>query len=84
MQCLWKRAYSSTRERSVAHEYIAAICWNVWKERNNRIFSSTAHSIETYMVIIHSDISAWTGILSEKERPDNFSEKEDIDMIHCL
>lgn len=51
----------------------------MWKERNNRIFRGTAHSIENCMVIIHSDISAWTDILSEEEKPNDFSYKGDVD-----
>lgn len=45
----------------------------------SRIFRSTAHSIETYIDTINSDISTWTNILPKEERRENFSEEEDAD-----
>lgn len=33
------------------------------------------------MTIVHSNISAWTGIFSKKERSNDFSEEENLDEI---
>lgn len=51
VQCLWDRKFSSTRKRSITHQYILVTYWNVWKERNDRIFRNTSHSIETCMTL---------------------------------
>lgn len=47
---------------------VAAVYWNIWKEKNRRIFSYTAFSYHCCPLLIHSDIIVWTGLLSEEEQ----------------
>lgn len=40
--------------------FVAAVCWNIWKERNNRIFIGIAHTIRFCSSTITNDVRMWT------------------------
>lgn len=39
---------------------IAASCWNIWRDCNNRLFKDTARSTKVCLGVITSDIKSWT------------------------
>lgn len=47
---------------------VAVICWNIWREKNIRIFNSIAHSLDICLRLIIHDFIFWTSILSDEER----------------
>lgn len=47
---------------------LVAICWNIWRVRNSRIFRDTSCSTYSCFLHITHDISQWTGMILEEER----------------
>lgn len=45
-------------------QLVAAVCWNIWRERNNRIFNGTSHTIDECIDLTISDIDSWIWILA--------------------
>lgn len=46
---------------------VAVICWNIWRERNNKIFNNTSYTVDGCVLEIYIDISCWIGLLSDRE-----------------
>lgn len=46
----------------------AAICWHLWRERNNRIFNNIFHSHTSCVQWIINNIILRTSLLSDEER----------------
>lgn len=62
---VWKRARVHNLASKTKIILVALICWNLWHERNNWIFSNTAPTIATCLGLVYFDIISWAGYCSE-------------------
>lgn len=64
---IWHRIQNYNHNHSLAN-----LCrsrgWNIWQKRNNRIFNHSSLSIDGCVCRDHSDLSFWTGQLSDSQR----------------
>lgn len=65
---IWERLHRDREKNKLRSLVIAAVCRNIWRERNFRIFTNTARSHEGCASHAHSDILFWTYLLFNKER----------------
>jgi hypothetical protein len=49
--------------------FIGATLWNIWRERNGRIFRNSAHSSRSACFRIEDDFAFWSGARVEMEEP---------------
>lgn len=70
---IWERVCTT------AHRLLAAICWNTWKERNDRIFRDTSHSTEISPSIIYADMHDWIGVHCNKYNTRDLMEEGEDD-----
>lgn len=55
------------QNHSVMIRIVVAICWNIWRERNSRIFRNKPDSVGDCLATIFSDINSWTCSFSDSE-----------------
>jgi zinc-binding in reverse transcriptase len=60
---------SKTTEQLVTHTAIT--CWNIWKERNIRIFQSKSIPSDRLFIMIMTDVQLWNTALSTRQNNTN-------------
>lgn len=65
---MWNRIHSGNARKHVHAITIAAMCWNIWRERNSRIFADRSLLLEVCASCTYTDIIFWTWLLSDKEK----------------
>lgn len=65
---IWSRISINGRIPQLASTLATALCLNIWREWNNRIFYSIAWSLHVYIGLIIHNVIIWTDILSDDER----------------
>lgn len=76
---LWSKLEKGYPRTQMARTMTTVFYQNIWKERNSRIFNSTAHLLHYCMRHIIHDIIIWTCIPSEEER---LQLSDDLQSIH--
>lgn len=81
--CIWRRLCFNGQPSYWTRTLATAICWNIWLERNNRIFNFTAYSFHICIQLIMHDFTIWTCIPSDKERVQisGGSSEDDLDSL---
>lgn len=46
---------------------ITAFCWNIWREKNIRLFNNKYHSIQYCMRLTVYDFIIWADVFSDEE-----------------
>lgn len=47
---IWARAWVSKEDKGFAMMVASTIYWNLWQERNGRVFENTSHTIDDYVL----------------------------------
>lgn len=53
----WERTRVWKGNRGLVAIIVAAICQNIWTERNVRIFNNTSHTVDSYVAKTYIDVS---------------------------
>lgn len=65
---VWSRIQEGKSKWPFAAIVIVAICWNLWKERNHRIFSDKVQPADGCVFQTYIDFCLWAGQLSDSQR----------------
>lgn len=51
----WTRLRLCKDNHGLVTRIVATICWNVWRERNDRIFNNTSHTVNDCVFRAYTD-----------------------------
>lgn len=54
--------------RGLVTRIVAAIYWNIWREKNNRIFKNTSHTVDGCVNRVYIDVMLLIGLLWDRRR----------------
>lgn len=66
-QNTWLRAGKWDAAWSIRYTMMSAICWHIWRERNNRLFKNSTSTPLDCLFRIYIDIVFWTGLSMDGE-----------------
>lgn len=61
---IWQWGWVQDSGTGLGSIFVATMCRNIWKERNNRIFTDTGHTTVFYSSAIANNVHTWTEDLS--------------------
>lgn len=64
----WNYGFRSYRGKVIWKLMLVAVLWNIWLERNNRIFQGQCRRVNMVVDIILSQVSIWASNCKEFER----------------
>lgn len=64
---IWRRLDRGGNDRHELRMVIATYCWNISRERNNKLFNDKYHFVHYCLKLSNHNFIIWTDILSDEE-----------------
>lgn len=64
---IWITVHGTRRQQGIVGLVAPAVCWNIWRERNDWTFNNIIHTVDHYTYNSYLDFHYWAGQLSERK-----------------